>query len=407
MENKERITIGITGIALYLIATGLSFGIFTLLGPKKSPGTSDISKTTPTRPNQAHFIIDPNKPRTESCPLNGEKFTSAEKAIWEKRRPIVTMIENHADSRPQSGLSSADVVYEAVAEGGITRFSAVFYCGIAGYDDIRVAPVRSVRMYFIMLASEYGDRPIFMHIGGANDFSGSGDTVSEARALEYLETIGWRVAKGIEFDTFLDTGYPIYIRNPERLDHQVAVEHTMTASLKEVLKEAAKRGWTNIGPSGVAWDTSFTQWKFKDDAKESDRIASFSASFGWGGYNAGYEKDYDVRWEYDKATNIYKRLNGGIAHTDLETKEQLTAKAIIIQYAKEKGPLDKNMHMLYTMTGNGTGLLLQDGTVTKITWSKKDRASRTIFSDANGREVAFNRGKIWIEILPIGSKVLY
>ena len=63
------------------------------------------------------------------------------------------MIENSVDARPQSGLSSADVIYEAVAEGGITRFLTVYYC----QDPVEVGPVRSARTYYVDFASEYGD----------------------------------------------------------------------------------------------------------------------------------------------------------------------------------------------------------------------------------------------------------
>ena len=84
-------------------------------------------------------------PKTEECPINGEKLTKEERLVWEKRRPLVVMIENHIDARPQSGLSQADVIYEVVAEGGITRFASVFYCK----DAPLIGPVRSARVYFI------------------------------------------------------------------------------------------------------------------------------------------------------------------------------------------------------------------------------------------------------------------
>ena len=89
------------------------------------------------------------------------------------------MIENHAEARPQSGLSYADVVYEAVAEGGITRFMGVFYCGIA-VRNVNLAPVRSARTYFLPWVLEYD--ALYNHVGGAglcND-----DTVDDrAKAL--------------------------------------------------------------------------------------------------------------------------------------------------------------------------------------------------------------------------------
>jgi len=93
-------------------------------------GGGTVSETATTgNVSEVRSKIGEGLPKTEECPLNGGLFSKPEQAIWEKRRPIAIMIENHADSRPPSGLSRADVVYEAVAEGGITRFLAIFYCG--------------------------------------------------------------------------------------------------------------------------------------------------------------------------------------------------------------------------------------------------------------------------------------
>ena len=63
--------------------------------------------------------------------------------------------------------------------------------------------------------------------------------------------------------------------------------------------------------------------------------------------------------------------------------------------------------MLYEVIGSGKGLLFQDGTATEITWSKKDRESRTLFKDSKGKAVAFNRGTLWVEILPTDNTVTY
>lgn len=68
------------------------------------------------------MAINPSEPKDRPCPVNGELFTKTEEAVWKTRRPVLAMVENHIEARPQSGLSSADLVYEALAEGGITRF---------------------------------------------------------------------------------------------------------------------------------------------------------------------------------------------------------------------------------------------------------------------------------------------
>lgn len=391
MDKQRFITKGIIGLAIYLISTGLSFAIFSYVLRGKISG--GVASPVPNGSGQ-HFKIDPSLPRTEACPLNGMMFTKQERDIWEKRRPLAVMIENHAESRPQSGLSAADVVYESVAEGGISRFMAVFYCGAAA-ESVTIAPVRSARTYYLPWVLEYD--ALYNHVGGAGRCND--DTVDE-RAKALCQIGQYKIK---DMDQF-GISFPTCYRNYDRLDHPVATEHTMVCLSDKLYKLAAERGWTNVDTKGVAWDKNFEPWKFKDDAKEAERGASFSASFvAW----KGYEKDYGVRWDYDRVINTYKRFNGGSSHTDLETKEQLTAKVVLILFAKEIGPVDDHAHLLYNNTGSGDSLIFQDGKVTKATWKKPTLASRTKFADAAGKEVNFNRGQIWIEMLPIGTKVIY
>ena len=119
-----------TYAGLFLVASGISYFTFNLLSSYKTTTLSPSSENEVAQAPKQTGIIEFAGPKTEICPLNGTLHTKEEKDIWSKRRPLLVMIENHSDSRPQSGLQSADVVYEAVAEGGITRFVAVFYCGI-------------------------------------------------------------------------------------------------------------------------------------------------------------------------------------------------------------------------------------------------------------------------------------
>ncbi len=393
MNKSQYIVTALVGIALYLIATGLSFAGFTLLAPKKSSYPT-ISTTSTGTDSQQHFVIDPSTPKTEVCPLNGEMYTKQEQEAWSKYRPLAVMIENHVEARPQSGLSYADVVYEAVAEGGITRFMAVFYCGLAA-RNVDVAPVRSARTYFLPWVLEYD--ALYNHVGGAGVCSD--DTVDDrAKALCQIDQYNIH-----DMDQF-GISFPTCYRNYDRLPHPVATEHTMTCVTDKLLSLAAQRGWTNVDANGVAWDKNFQSWKFKDDAKLSDRTASFSASFvAW----KGYESDYGVRWDYDRATNTYKRFNGGVAHIDLESKQQLTAHDVVILFAKETGPVDEHGHLLYANIGSGDALVFEDGKVIKGTWQKPLRTSRTKFYDGTGKEINFNRGQIWIEMLPTGTPVTY
>ncbi|MFH1971082.1 MAG: DUF3048 domain-containing protein [Patescibacteria group bacterium] len=388
-SKKFMKVIGFVGI--YLLVTGISLAIFSFI--KKDDATAGSGDGIRSR-------IDLSAPKTEVCPISGLKYTKAEKEIWEKRRPITAIIENHVDSRPPSGLSKADVVYEIIAEGGITRFLGIFYCGVSA-EEVNIAPVRSARVYFIDYASEYGDKPIFMHVGGANDYSGFGDTAKEVRALELLETLGWRVPKGNDFDTTYDSGFPVFWRNYERLGKTVATEHTMMASLDAAFAQAEKRGFGAKNEKGKAWDSKFVKWNFIDDKAETPVATDISFNF-WDN-----KTDYDVNWKYDSANNQYLRFNAGKEHIDLENKQQLAAKNVVILFAKEKSSVDRNMHLYYTTIGEGEALVFQNGIVVKGSWEKDSREARTKFFDAKGKEISFVRGQTWIEIVPAGNEVEY
>ena len=175
----------------------------------------------------------------------------------------------------------------------------------------------------------------------------------------------------------------------------------MMASLDAAYEEAAKRGFGAKDKNGKAWDANFVSWKFIDDKAQSPSASNISFGF-WEG-----KADYDVEWKYDQASNQYLRFNGGKEHIDLETKKQLSAKNIVVLFAKERGPVDRNLHMFYTTIGISKALVFQNGQVIAGTWQKDSRTSRTKFSDDKGREISFVRGVTWIEIVPAGNQVSY
>jgi hypothetical protein len=388
-SKKNLIFLILAGIGLYLLSTGASYAVFNYL---KVPS---VSTPATTQMQKSGFRVDLTKPKTEECSLNGAKFTEEEKEIWAKRRPLAVMIENHQEARPQSGLSRADVIYEAVAEGGITRMMAVFYCGASALD-VQVGPVRSARTYFLDFASEYADFPLYAHVGGAN-------TPGPANALGQIADYGW-IKKGNDLNQF-SLGFPTFWRDYERLGHTVDTEHTMYSTADKLFEAAAKRGLTNVDKDDVSWDKNFQMWKFKDDEEESKRGSKSPQFVFWSGYD-----DYKVKWEYSLASNDYQRINGGTPQVDRNDDTQLRAKVVAVLFMKESRANDgyeNNLHLLYKTKGDGKALIFQDGQVTEGTWNKKERKERMIFKDSKGKEIKLNRGQIWIEILPLGNEVSY
>lgn len=381
-SKKVKILAGLVG--LYLLSTGVSYAAFSYL--KGAPAPKLLS---PNEIAQKRAGIDPNAPRDQECPLNGKMYTKAERDIWQTRRPLGVMVENHEESRPQSGLSRADIVYEAVAEGGITRFLAIFYCG-ASAEEIQVGPVRSARTYYLDWISEYGDFPLYAHVGGANK---PGPTDALGQIVQY----GWNLYNDINQ---FSVGFPTFWRDYERLPHPVATEHTMYSTADKLWKVAKERGLAYENEDGDRWDEKFVAWLFSD-GNSSGQVSKISFPF-WEGYS-----EYQVTWNYDSPANNYKRDNGGQPHKDLNNDEQLQASNIVVMFTRERGPINELKHMLYTTAGRGDALVFRNGEVVEATWSKASRTTRTKFMDKLGKEVTFLRGPIWIEVVGIGTEVTY
>jgi hypothetical protein len=390
-------------IVTFLVSGGIAYAVVPASGGALITAKTDTGETNVTSTGFGQFA---NEPKTEACPINGKLYSKSEKALWETRRPILAMIENSPDARPQSGLSSADIVYEAVAEGGITRFMGVFYCG-AQADAAKVAPVRSARIYFVNLAVEY-NTPIYMHVGGANcgRDEATGQCVSnpKAFAIEELAKLGWRKPGGNDFDTTADIGMPVLGRDYNRLgtDKVIATEHTMVGYLPAAWNEAQKRGYTSAMPKGTTWVSGFKPWKLDTNVTSSGTTATDIKFEFWKGY-----ADFATEWKYDSATKTYLRNQGGTAIVDLETSQQLSASNVIVEFAKETELGDYGKHLYYDVIGSGTGIVFQNGVAIDVTWKKAKQADRTIYSDKSGKEIVFVPGQIWVEILPIGNKVEY
>ena len=374
-------------LAVYLISAGFSYFIFS--GNASSQLSGPLAQ--PKKNINGQVVFDSNQPKTEACPLNGAMYSKQQKAWWEKHRPLGVMIENHIEARPQSGISSADVVYEAVAEGGITRFLTVFYCQDAG----QVGPVRSARTYFLDFISEYGDHPLYAHVGGAN-------TPGPANALGQIDDYGW--GNYNDLNQFA-IGYPVFWRDYNRLGHAAATEHTMYSTTQKLWDYAAtNRNLTNVSKDGTPWSKGFEPYTFKSDASASERGSKQTVHLEFWANSS----DYSVDWNYDPTSNMYKRVNAGQPHIDKDTGKQLETKNIIVLSMVENSANDgyeNNLHLLYTDKGTGKATVFMDGKKISGTWTKDSRTSRTIISDSSGTPVKFDRGQIWFEILPTDGVV--
>lgn len=267
-------------------------------------------------------------------------------------RVVMVMVNNHAKARPQSGLDKADVVYEMLEEGLITRFMA-FYQSQA--PEV-VGPVRSIRPYNIEIGQ--GFDAIFSHAGG------SVAALSIIRNGDYAD---------------LDEiyAYPkAYWRDKSR-----KAPHNLYTSIEKLRKGAAEKGYAVGGEIPVI--------RFKQEGEEVQGEPGTKVSIN-------YSKRNTAGYEYDPGTKLYKRLTAGKPHMDKESGKQLTATNVLVIAARHR-TLDSEGRLEIDTMGPGKGYLFQHGQALAVTWERKEGMIRVY---QNGEEVPFYRGTTWVNIVP-------
>lgn len=266
-----------------------------------------------------------------------------------KRVVTAVMIENSPDARPQSGLADADVVFEAVAEGGITRF-------IALYQNSRpslVGPVRSLRPYYADWAA--GFDPSVAHVGG------SPEALSMIRSGNY----------GVDIDQFFNGSY--YWRATDR-----AAPHNVYTNFDKLDALNASKKHTS---------STFTfAPRTNEKAVQTPNASQININVSTGVFSVSYA--------YNPTKNSYDRKQGGVAHMDRE-KGQISPKVVIALKTSIVLSSD-GTHMTITTSGSGQAYVFQNGTVTEGTWSKASPKAQLFIKDANGQEIKLVRGQTWI-----------
>lgn len=280
------------------------------------------------------------------------------------RRPIAVMLDNQIDARPQAALSEADIVYEMMAEGLITRYMAIFY----GHYPEHIGPVRSARPYFIEKAFEFD--PYYVHVGGS------------MQALSDIKKLGLADIDGLSSSAFW------------REKHKKAPHNMYTSS--EVLVNDAIRLRYNIS----------TEVSFLDFYDEFTVIEGQSATEITIVYKEPVQSDrlgYFTSYKYNDEEKVYYRYTNGEPHVDENSKVQLTCTNILVQYAKTK-VLDNEGRLDVDLITSGEGKYFTSGKMIEVTWSKASAEATTEFFDLNGTKIKLNPGVTWFQIVKTGTQ---
>ncbi len=290
------------------------------------------------------------------CPLGGEMVEESE--LYP--RPVAVMLDNHPAARPQAGWEQADVVYEVLAEGNITRYLALFMHG----SDQLVGPVRSARTYFLDISMEYN--AVYLHAGGS---PGAWDDITKLKIPSF---------------NAMNLGAPLYWREKHRKE-----PHNIYTALHRIQASAEARGYNRV--EGVQVH-SFNEKDEGIKGEKADRVS------------IAYPQKYNVHYEFSPEEGVYLRYVAGKPHVDENNNDyQVRVKNIIIQEAIHRVVDDEGRRDI-DLVGSGEGIYITKGYYIPITWSKKDRRSPTHYYFKDKREIKLNPGKTWIQIVPRGSK---
>ncbi|MEK7640145.1 MAG: DUF3048 domain-containing protein [Patescibacteria group bacterium] len=289
--------------------------------------------------------------------------------VW-NQLPFAVMIENTQAARPQAGLSQASVVYETLAEGGVTRFLAIFPQAI---KPKLLGPVRSSRPYYVDWAKEYD--AIYLHVGGS---------------LDAFQEIGRLKVRS--YDGLTRIGAKFYSRKC----YGVHCLFTSAVQMNKLVKEKKLTAINTKSSDG---------WTFKNDVPLKNRPKNANGKKLSIDFNG---RTYFVQWQYDRKTNRYKRWNGYAIAKDRNTGKQITAANVLVMRIPKERVLDKKLRLEFKLIGRGDATLYRDGKAIALRWWKKDKNSRTMYY-LKGTQipVEFNRGTTWVEVVPGARKVTY
>ncbi len=333
--------------------------------------TSPPPTATPTpspTPTPEGFVLTPPPPDVN--PLTGEKMAD-EAAL--NRIPLAVKVSNSLEVRPQSGLSFADLVFEHFAEGGITRFTAVFY----GTDAEQIGSVRSGRLIDLEIPAMY--QALFA-------YSGSSAGVKERIRSSPL------FPDQIAAPDF-GTGKPYFYRVPRE---GLAFEHTLFTNTDVLRKLAEERG-INQRPEYETW------MAFSEGVPEGGEAVSY--------FEINYLLNWcTAEWTYDEATGLWKRSTAGQIHTDYLTGEQLTADNVVMIYAHhiETDILEDtwgggHMSIQIQVWGTGSALVFRDGQMFQTYWKREQPNHMVTFTNWTGDPFPLKPGNTWFQMVPLDT----
>jgi len=347
----------------------LTLATITLIGCKKESSYDDGNVIqdfdTNSNPSVTSIPSDASSEETENTNHDGDmrSLLSGEWVSKEigTKRPYAFQFNNFKTVSNQSSIGQADILYECLVEGGITRLLGIG----ENYTGDRIGSTRSARHYFVSIADEYD--AIYIHYGKTK------------YATSKMKELGIDHMDGSE-----GIGTTIFYR-----DKNIKAPHNAFASVKGILAGIEKKGFETQYPEG--YESHFTFNEADTDLTTGTEVNKISLNYFK--YNLPY-------LEYNATDKLYYRNQFGAAHIDTVTGKQLAFKNVIVQFVKEWN-IDKNGYQTMDLeNASGSGYYITNGKMVPITWKKNEANSWMRYYNEAGEELTINPGKTYITLFP-------
>lgn len=285
-----------------------------------------------------------------------------------KQRPVSIMINNIKQALPQESVSKADVLYECLAEGGITRLLML----VQDYASLgQVGSVRSTRDYYLDFAQNHD--ALFFHAGGSEK------AYSEiaSRSIDNFDGVRMNIPNS-------------FFRDPWRLNN-MQYEHTLVITGEGIVNAIKYRNKRTALTNAFDNPLDFSLNEYAPAGNEAKCVY-----LPFSNYQTPYMK-------YNAATGTYQRWQYDIPHTD-KTGEQLEFKNVIVLFCHHTGPLDTAGRIEVTTTGNGDGYYITNGKYVPIKYTKATEDSQIKLYNADSTPLLINKGKTYIAVFNQSNK---
>lgn len=301
-------------------------------------------------------------------PLNGEPLEEPYTA-----RPFAVTINNIKQAMPQCGVETADLIFEILAEGGITRCLAVFD-DISGIEHL--GAVRSARTYFVDLALSLD--AIYVHHGGST------------YGYDLISSTGIN-----DLDAMKSSGSSAFYRDQDRLNAGYALEHTSFATGDKLIAAAQKR-YTMVREDGIDYG-----WTFVDDAtpENGSDATSVTVRFTPNGKKTGFT--------YDPETGLYEAAQYGSDYIDGNTGNTMAFKNLLVIKAKSWTDSQGYRQFVELTYAEGDGFFACNGKLIPIKWSRQGYSAPFVFTLEDGTPLELNVGNSYIAVTPRNGVVDY